>query len=689
MARVRYKPPDLTKFEPMSSPHELLIKEALENDGAVYAAEIAALAEEYNDTHALAERRAGTLHRLEMEMLETDQLADMVNDLLGEEGDVQRDLEIARAKVQDMNSQMEMMHMSNDSMQHVLNRMRKEHMVRGKEVKKMQGVVRDLMLDAAELNRSCKVARSEGNKAMKRHQLIAQKCESKRRRNKAELDGLKRVHAAHLFLRKERENWHERRATESAAREAQEAMLQELAEEAAREFAKAADQENKMWEERYMELEEFFTSLREITGIEDPDKIVETLTKWKDPVYAAMMEATKDESEKRAAALTRKLAEHKRELSEISITGVSSSSRDTDKLTVPLAEATKRMEREGTKMQEATAVIMKCKAWSEHKLQKLAFVMPDPKADKLAADMLRRVETGGNGDVGVSIEGAVVSRGASKGGVHTAPTMDALGMLSVLEFRLGRMLEAAQGNQGDGVVTYGHMPNSAESNVMAEDSEDLEEASEAEAEAYPPLSPESSTRPHSPASHQKVFGVRAPRSRVSSEKLHAVINSHNERNAHNLRVDDPSIAILQEEASILALEDSFMSDGSGTYATDAIARSAAADVSAAAAAVTGKTNDPVGWGEGTVGGGFPSWVPAEAGEDEHPDVDFRRINRSAQVVSRKTLKGNSEYLVRKAGRVSDVSTPPKHGRAASRMKRSQSRGVMTGAQSGIERPSLR
>jgi hypothetical protein len=44
--------------------------------------------------YTTAERREHTLRRLELEMLETDQLAAHVNLLLEADGDVQRDLEV-------------------------------------------------------------------------------------------------------------------------------------------------------------------------------------------------------------------------------------------------------------------------------------------------------------------------------------------------------------------------------------------------------------------------------------------------------------------------------------------------------------------------------------------------------------------------------------------------------------------
>ena len=87
--------------------------------------------------------------------------------------------------------------------------------------------------DAAELNRECRVARSERSKAAQRQQATARECEMRRRRNESELDGLKRVHAAHLYLREQREKWREARVTDKAARDAVEDMKNDLASDVA------------------------------------------------------------------------------------------------------------------------------------------------------------------------------------------------------------------------------------------------------------------------------------------------------------------------------------------------------------------------------------------------------------------------------------------------------------------------
>ena len=83
--------------------------------------------------------------------------------------------------------------------------------------------------DTAELNRECRTARSERSKAAQRQQATARECEITRRRNEAELDGLKRVHATHVYLREQREKWREARVPDQAARDAVEDMKNDLA----------------------------------------------------------------------------------------------------------------------------------------------------------------------------------------------------------------------------------------------------------------------------------------------------------------------------------------------------------------------------------------------------------------------------------------------------------------------------
>jgi hypothetical protein len=73
--------------------------------------------------------------------------------------------------------------------------------------------------NAAELHRECRVARLEKMKAKERQQRIARECALHRKRNEVELDGLKRVHAAHLYLRQQREAWRDGRHKDAAARE--------------------------------------------------------------------------------------------------------------------------------------------------------------------------------------------------------------------------------------------------------------------------------------------------------------------------------------------------------------------------------------------------------------------------------------------------------------------------------------
>ena len=89
--------------------------------------------------------------------------------------------------------------------------------------------MKELTADTAELNRECRTARNERSRAAQRQQATARECEVKRRRNESELEGLKRVRAAHSYLRDRREKWREARVMDQAAREAVEDMKNDLA----------------------------------------------------------------------------------------------------------------------------------------------------------------------------------------------------------------------------------------------------------------------------------------------------------------------------------------------------------------------------------------------------------------------------------------------------------------------------
>jgi hypothetical protein len=69
---------------------------------------------------------------------------------------------------------------------------------------------------------------------------------------------------------------------------------------------------------------------------------VTNLTPGSEWQYYLEMAAAKDRGEMRVAALTKLAADQKKELSEISMTGVSSGTRDADKFDAPLSEATRR-----------------------------------------------------------------------------------------------------------------------------------------------------------------------------------------------------------------------------------------------------------------------------------------------------------------------------------------------------------
>lgn len=106
--------------------------------------------------------------------------------------------------------------------------------------------------------------------------------------------------------------------------------------------------------------------------------------------------------------------------------------------------------------------------------------------------------------------------------------------------------------------------------------------------------------------------------------------------ANNVRVVDPAIAKAEEESALLLLEDGV---GEGMEGGGAILRP-----------VTPAAGGADAWGAGTFTGRPVRWVDAtvEAVEDESPDVDFRNLNRAALVVSRGTLKKNSQHVVRRA-----------------------------------------
>lgn len=677
-------PPARRKFVLQGSPHELLIKEARAIDSAMYVAEITNLAAEYNDSCTVSSKRQATLRRLEMEMLQVDQLAENMKELLVPEREAQRGLEEARGKVQDMKSQTELMHFTSYSMDHVLTRLSKDRFRQGEETREMRDAVKELAADLAELTRAYQIVRSEKREAVGRQQRIAQKYEVSRARHEAELHGLRRVHAAHLHLCSEREKWRAARDGNTYAREVQDVLKSDLLKSDLRVVATCKESRGK--HNDLDNLTAVFSKLRVQTGITDLEQLVDSLCKRNDPVHIVEMQGAKDRGKMRIVALSEIVEDHKSELRNMSTAVVSSSSRVADQLHDSIAHATQRVEQCGEQCHQANVTVVKCKAWSESMIRKLVGTVPDLQADKVARDMERRAEPAeGIGD-DVEEESAALrtALGGDCEGVHVPAVYDAgaacgpaqdttLMVLNMLEFRLDRVHQMVQ-NQGiRGGTSQRRREIFGDTDQVGDDTDTASVAVvtlAVAAEEPPPLTTEKSRA--SPAS-----GVARASFLTRSSTSSAVPprGAFSNAGANNMRVADPSCTTAQEEVAPLdegLAEDSEVKAGSGGG--------------------TDSADGGFDWGRDIGTAAATIRVHAQSGENWPPDVSFGKAGRSAHVVSRNMLKKNSQYVVQSAHRHtvnSGGTTSGGEGAPRPRSLGSNTVTCLTGITSRAEQATLR